>query len=203
MTKIVPIILAGGVGTRLWPLSCGDTPKQFAPLMSKRSMFQDTLDRLRSAAWFEPPVVICSEKHLPIVRRQLEEAGVEAAAVLAETAARDSGPAVAIAALHAAAEPIRTRRCLVLPSDHLIEQPAGFEKTVLDGLPAAQDGHIVVFGVKATRPGNRLRLHPLRRPARRRRRGVRGRQLRREARSRHGLRIPGRRRLFLEQRHGA
>ena len=151
MTKIVPVILAGGSGTRLWPLSNAATPKQFAPLMSKRSMFQDTVARFSDHERFARPIVVCADKHLNLVRRQLAEAGATASAVLVETVGRDSGPAVAIAALHAA-QTDPGALLLITPSDHLIDQPTAFQATIFNGAAAAEQGQVVVFGIEAVRP---------------------------------------------------
>src|SRR5262245_15579947 len=118
MTKIIPVILAGGAGTRLWPVSRDALPKQFLPLIGERSTYQDTLLRVAGADLFAPPIVITGEDFRFFARRQAEEIRINPT-VLIEPMRRDSGPAVAAATAFA------TRRdpnaiVLVLAADHVI-----------------------------------------------------------------------------------
>ena len=150
MTKIVPILLAGGTGTRLWPVSRDALPKQFLPLVGERSTYQDTLLRVADAALFAPPIVITGADFRFFARRQAEELGIDAT-VMIEPMRRDSGPAVAAGAALA-----RSREAdsvvLALAADHVILDPDEFRATCLAGLKAAQAGRIVTFGITPTAP---------------------------------------------------
>src|SRR5690606_4313836 len=146
-----PVILSGGSGSRLWPLSRHYLPKQFLALMGDRSLFQATVqraDRLPEAA---PPVVVCSDVHRFLVGEQLQEIGVSDAAILVEPVARNTAPAIAVAALHLAARnPGATM--LVLPADHLIEDEAAFQQAVARAMALAADGWLVTFGIRPDSP---------------------------------------------------
>ncbi len=146
---IVPLILCGGSGTRLWPLSRKSYPKQFAPLGRDGSLFQEALARL-SGPDFAPPVVVTGSDFRFIVTEQMEEAGIAPGAILIEPMARNTAPAILAATLHiAAADP--QALILVAPSDHLIPDPDAFRAAVATAMPAARDGRIVTFGVTPTR----------------------------------------------------
>ena len=148
-----PVILCGGAGTRLWPLSRELLPKQLLALTAEHTMLQETLLRLRgldSAA----PLAVCSEAHRFLVAEQLRALGVSAAATILEPFGRNTAPAIALAA-HAAlrgaqrgVDPV----LLVLPADHLIRGIAAFQQALRTALPAAQAGQLVTFGVVADRP---------------------------------------------------
>jgi mannose-1-phosphate guanylyltransferase/mannose-6-phosphate isomerase len=150
-TQITPVILSGGSGTRLWPLSRALYPKQLLPLVSEQTMFQETVARGLSDTGFSSPVVICNEEHRFIVDEQLRALGVQPAGVLLEPVGRNTGPAVAAAAFWLAAKDPNAMM-LVEPSDHLIAAPAEFHRGVAKGVMAAQNGKLVTFGVKPTRP---------------------------------------------------
>ncbi len=147
---ITPVLLCGGSGTRLWPLSRKSYPKQFSPLTGDESLFQASARRLQGAD-FNAPVVVTADEFRFIVTEQLTDAGIDAGAVLIEPAGRDTGPAVLSAALHIAAQD-PDALMLVAPSDHVIPDHDAFHKTVEAAIPAAQAGRLVTFGIAPDRP---------------------------------------------------
>lgn len=147
MRAITPILLCGGSGTRLWPLSRASYPKQFSPLTGRESLFQASARRL-SGAGFAAPVVVTADPFRFIVTEQLEGAGITPATVLIEPEARDTGPAVLAACLAAPDDAL----VLVAPSDHVIPDTEAFHATVNAAVPAALDGQIVTFGITPDRP---------------------------------------------------
>jgi mannose-1-phosphate guanylyltransferase/mannose-6-phosphate isomerase len=150
MTRIVPVLLAGGAGTRLWPVSRDALPKQFLPLVGARSTYQDTLLRVAAGEMFAPPIVITGSDFRFFARHQAEELGIEATVVI-EPMRRDSGPAVAAAAaLARSRDPDAV--VLALAADHVILDVEEFQATCLAGLAAAQAGRIVTFGITPTAP---------------------------------------------------
>ena len=148
---IVPVILSGGSGTRLWPLSREAYPKQFLPLVDQNTMLQNTALRLAGLADVAAPLVVCNQEHRFMVAEQMRSAGVRPAAVVLEPVGRNTAPAVAVAALHAQAgggDPI----LLVLPSDHVIADIAGFQAAVRRVVPHAEAGRLITFGIVPTVP---------------------------------------------------
>jgi mannose-1-phosphate guanylyltransferase / mannose-6-phosphate isomerase len=148
-SPIIPILHAGGAGTRLWPVSRDALPKQFLPLVGNRSTYQETLARVQDPM-FGPPIVITGPNFHFFARRQAEEVGVEATVVI-EPLRRDSGPAIA------AATAVALRRdpeavVLALAADHIILDVPQFRATCLAGREAADAGRIVTFGIKPTEP---------------------------------------------------
>lgn len=149
--RIQPIVLSGGSGTRLWPLSREAYPKQFLPLTSDRSLLQETVARVADPDRFLPPIVVCNAEHRFLVAEQLRQIGIEPAASILEPAARNTAPAVAVGAMMAVTGN-RQQPILVLPSDHAIRRPDAFHAAVETGLPAAMKGKLVTFGVKPSGP---------------------------------------------------
>lgn len=148
---IQPVILSGGSGTRLWPLSRETHPKQFLPLAGERSLLQETALRVADPARYLPPIVVCNAEHRFLVAEQLRVVGATPKAIALEPAARNTAAATAIGALlAAAAEPARP--ILVLPSDHIVRDPGAFREAVDAALPAARDGALVTFGIEPEGP---------------------------------------------------
>ena len=150
MTKIVPVLLAGGAGTRLWPVSRDALPKQFLPLVGERSTYQETLLRVADDKLFAQPIVITGSDFRFFARRQAEDLGIDALVVI-EPMRRDSGPAVAAAAALARSRDPEAV-VLALAADHIILDVEEFRATCLAGMKAAQAGKIVTFGITPTAP---------------------------------------------------
>jgi mannose-1-phosphate guanylyltransferase/mannose-6-phosphate isomerase len=148
-SPIIPILLAGGAGTRLWPVSRDALPKQFLPLVGKRSTYQETLLRVQDRMFAQPIVITGPNFHF-FARRQAEEVGVDVTVVI-EPIRRDSGPAIAAATAIAA---LRDPQAVVLAlaADHIILDVEAFRATCLAGRTAAEAGRIVTFGIKPTEP---------------------------------------------------
>ncbi|HVI27662.1 mannose-1-phosphate guanylyltransferase/mannose-6-phosphate isomerase [Hansschlegelia sp.] len=149
-TKIIPVILCGGSGTRLWPASRASYPKQFLPLAGERTLLQDAALRVADPDRFQTPIVVANHEHRFIAAEQLEQIGVKAVLAL-EPVRRDSAAAIGAAA-RIALDRDPNALILVVASDHVITDPAGFLAAVDRGLPAAGVGRIVTFGVKPSRP---------------------------------------------------
>ena len=148
---IIPVILSGGSGTRLWPVSRHLFPKQLLPLFGERSLLQETAARLSAEHLFAAPILVANEEHRFIIAEQLRQIGVSPAAMLLEPEPRNTAPAIALAAL-AIAEEDGSRLMLVLPSDHVIRDVAAFHAAVETGARAAGQGHLVTFGIVPDRP---------------------------------------------------
>ena len=147
--RIIPLIMCGGAGTRLWPASREVRPKQFLPLFGVRSTFQDTLLRVSDPALFERPVVITNTAYRFMVLEQLAEIGLEAD-VLLEPMRRDSGPAIAAGAAFAQMRD-KDAVVLALAADHVVRDTPAFVAACRQGLIAADAGRIVTFGVQPER----------------------------------------------------
>jgi len=148
---IVPVIMSGGAGTRLWPLSRELYPKQLLPLVSEATMLQETQLRLNGLENLSAPLVVCNESHRFMVAEQLRQAQVPAGAILLEPVGRNTAPAVAVAALQAQKagdDPV----LLVLPADHVIVDCETFRNAVLHGAEYARSGKLVTFGIVPTKP---------------------------------------------------
>jgi mannose-1-phosphate guanylyltransferase/mannose-6-phosphate isomerase len=151
-THILPVILAGGGGTRLWPLSRGHYPKQFLALGGDDSLLQQTLTRLSGAEHLSaaPPIVVCNEEHRFLVAEQARLCGVALATIMLEPVGRNTAPALCAAAAVAVsngADPL----LLMMPSDHLIADRAAFQRAVQAGAVLAAEGEVVTFGIVPTR----------------------------------------------------
>ena len=159
--RIIPLIMCGGAGTRLWPASREVHPKQFLSLFGARSTFQDTMLRVSDAALFQRPIVITNTAYRFMVLEQLAEIGLEAD-VLLEPMRRDSGPAIAAGAVFA-----QTRDgdavVLALAADHVVRDVDAFVAACRQGLVAAEAGRIVTFGVKPGTCRDRVWLYQSRR----------------------------------------
>ncbi|MCQ2601711.1 MAG: mannose-1-phosphate guanylyltransferase/mannose-6-phosphate isomerase [Treponema sp.] len=146
---IIPIILSGGAGTRLWPLSWGDHPKQFLSLISDKTMIQETLLRLKGLD-IAAPIVSCGVDHRFLVAQQLGELGVNPT-ILLEPMAKNTAPAIA-AACCAAMKQDMDAVVVVLPSDHVIKDVEVFQKSVMTAVGFAEKGNLVTFGIVPTFP---------------------------------------------------
>jgi mannose-1-phosphate guanylyltransferase len=145
---IIPVILSGGSGTRLWPLSTPERPKQFLPLVGDRTMFAETLARAADRTIFAAPMIVCGESHVAHVTADLALLGIADATIIVEPAARNTAPAIALAALAAA-----PGACLlVMPSDHDMAQPGAFLGAVSAALPLVESGHLATFGIEPQSP---------------------------------------------------
>ncbi|MEL7488440.1 MAG: mannose-1-phosphate guanylyltransferase/mannose-6-phosphate isomerase [Pseudomonadota bacterium] len=149
---IRPVILSGGAGTRLWPLSRNAAPKQFHKLISDKSLLQKTAERLSGdETAFSAPVILANAAHLDMLQDQLAEVGVAPSMILLEPAPRNTAPAIAAMALA-----IETREApeivVVMPADHEIEDADAFRETLLRAAPFADKGHILTFGIAPTHP---------------------------------------------------
>jgi mannose-1-phosphate guanylyltransferase / mannose-6-phosphate isomerase len=148
--QIIPVIMCGGAGTRLWPVSRESMPKQFVALVGQGSTFQQVLTRISDPNLFSRPIVITNADFRFVVAEQLRELGIEADIVL-EPSRRDSGPAVAVSAV-LAAQRDRDALVLVLAADHVVHNPEEFRQACGRAAEAASAGRIVTFGIEPTHP---------------------------------------------------
>lgn len=146
---ITPVILSGGSGTRLWPLSTPNMPKQLLNLVGDATLLQLTAMRVSDPALFTAPIVVTNRDHANAVASQLAAKDLEPAAILMEPAGRNTAPAIALAAL-AADRP--DRLLLVLPSDHRIGDVVAFHRVIAAAAPIAAEGWLVTFGIQPTAP---------------------------------------------------
>nr|MBP7370936.1 mannose-1-phosphate guanylyltransferase/mannose-6-phosphate isomerase [Arenimonas sp.] len=150
MKSITPVILSGGSGTRLWPLSREAHPKQFLPLVGEHSLLQATALRLQGLN-ASAPIIVANESHRFLVAEQLQQLGIKASALLLEPVGRNTAPAIAVAAYQAMiydADAV----LLVMPSDHAIADTKGFQAAVAQALPKADQGGVITFGIVPEAP---------------------------------------------------
>ncbi len=149
--KIYPVIMAGGSGTRLWPLSRELYPKQLLELTSDKTMLQDTISRLQDIEGIMPPIIICNENHRFMVAEQMRSMGVDPLSVILEPVGRNTAPAVAIGAVCSMSGGDDSL-VLVLPADHFIENIGVFQSTVAAGAVFADKGFLITFGIVPQSP---------------------------------------------------
>jgi len=148
---IVPIVLAGGKGTRLWPMSRSSRPKQFLPLTSDLSLFQQTLLRLVECGFYTEPIIITNEQYRFLVAEQALECGVGLKAILLEPVARNTAAAIAVSSL-VASKKNKDQLVHILPSDHDISINDAYLNVLEKAKDAASTGHLVTFGITPTEP---------------------------------------------------
>jgi len=151
-TTIVPVILAGGQGTRLWPMSRSARPKQFLPLLGETSLYQQTLQRVSDAARYTAPVVVTNSDYRFLVAEQAQELGITPSAVLLEPVARNTAAAIAAAAVFVADKFGRDAVIHVLASDHAVEIDDNYRWSIDAALVAVAAGRLVTFGITPTTP---------------------------------------------------
>ena len=150
VSPITPVLLCGGSGTRLWPLSRKSYPKQFVPFLGEESLFQGAARRC-SGGGFAAPLAVTGDGFRFIVAEQLDHCSIRAAGILIEPEGRNTAPAAAAAALHlAASDP--SALMLLVPADHAIPDDVDFRNTVMTGAKAAAEGQIVTFGIAPPGP---------------------------------------------------
>ncbi|MFK8030827.1 MAG: mannose-1-phosphate guanylyltransferase/mannose-6-phosphate isomerase [Gammaproteobacteria bacterium] len=152
---IIPVVLSGGSGTRLWPLSRGLYPKQLLPLVTDKTMLQDTVSRLDGMEGCGDPLVVCNEAHRFLVAEQLRQIDCKSSGIMLEPIGRNTAPAVAVAAMQLIVsrdDDSQNLVMLVLPADHVIQDTAAFQKAVADGHELALSGKLVTFGIVPDQP---------------------------------------------------
>jgi mannose-1-phosphate guanylyltransferase len=147
-TRITPVILSGGSGTRLWPLSRTGKPKQLLSLTHAETMLQLTARRAADTERYAPPLIVANAAHADEIEAQLTAIGLSPSALILEPVARNTAPAIALAALAVAPETV----LLVMPSDHVIGDTAAFRAAIEAALPVVQDGWLATFGIAADAP---------------------------------------------------
>src|ERR1051326_776385 len=148
---IHPVILSGGSGTRLWPMSRSLFPKQLLALRGERSLLQETAQRVIGDPGFAAPLIVANEEHRFIIAEQLREIGAVPDALMLEPVGRNTAPAACVAALRQAAEDPEALM-LVMASDHVILDVAAFYEAVQRAAVAARAGHLVCLGISPDRP---------------------------------------------------
>lgn len=150
MVQIIPVILSGGQGTRLWPLSRQNMPKQFIPLIDGQSLFEHTIDRFSDTSLFESPLVICARDHRFLVKSLM---GIHCRGIIVEPIGRNTAPALCAAAMFLQScdngnDPL----LLLAPADHFIPDEEAFRADIRKAIPLASSGAIVTFGIQPSRP---------------------------------------------------
>jgi len=150
--SIIPVILSGGSGTRLWPVSRKLYPKQFIPLRGHRSLFQDTLARTCGLAEdIQAPIVVCNEEHRFMAAEQIRLEGLQSANIILEPVGRNTAPAIGLAAL-CAQQRDTGAIILVLPADHIMDSNDEFKKAIECALKLAENNYLVTFGIQPHAP---------------------------------------------------
>jgi len=158
--KITPVIMSGGAGSRLWPMSRKAEPKQFLPLVTEKTMLQETVTRFESDL-YNAPVFICNVAHAEIITQQMAQMGRDIGAIIIEPEGRNTAPCAVVAAVHAMqAETGQSDRgeaetgqlFLLVPADHHMSKPDEFSRVVAAGAPVAAKGHLVTFGMMPDHP---------------------------------------------------
>ncbi|MGN6621400.1 MAG: mannose-1-phosphate guanylyltransferase, partial [Sphingomonas sp.] len=147
--RIVPVILSGGSGTRLWPMSRPERPKQLMPLTASETMLQLTARRTAADPRFEQPIVVANAAHAEAIEAQLAEVGAAPQALILEPVGRNTAPAIALAAIAGGGG---AAALLVVPSDHVIKDVAAFQAAIERALPMVDDGWLVTFGIAPDAP---------------------------------------------------
>ncbi len=151
MMTIHPVILSGGSGTRLWPLSRAALPKQLLPLASDKSLLQDTVSRLTGMTEMAAPLMVCNVEHRFMIAEQMRQIGSVPHAIVLEPVGRNTAPAITVAALMLSRDD-PDALMLVLPADHLIDDIAAFHVAIRTAADAAMNGHLATFGIVAATP---------------------------------------------------
>ena len=148
--KIIPVIMSGGAGSRLWPASRKAVPKQLLPLVTEQTMVQETAERF-SGELFHPPIFICNAAHGPQIKEQMDAINVPVGAIIVEPIGRNTAPCAVVAALHAQ---ISDPEALILlaPADHHVTKPCAFRRAVAAAMTAAENGRLVTFGIAPDAP---------------------------------------------------
>ena len=149
--KIYPVILTGGAGSRLWPLSREFFPKPLLPLVGDRTLLQESALRLEGMDSAAPPLFVCNEEHRFLVAEQVSEVGGEPTGIILEPEGRNTAPALTVAALYLA-EKAPDAVMVVMPADHVIPDREAFQKVAAEGVRLAEQGYLVTFGVVPDRP---------------------------------------------------
>jgi mannose-1-phosphate guanylyltransferase / mannose-6-phosphate isomerase len=149
--SLYPVILSGGSGTRLWPLSRAALPKQLLPLASERTMLQDTVLRLEGLEDAGATLIVCNNDHRFLIAEQMRDIHVTPLGIFLEPVGRNTAPAAAVAAMHLLKQDANAVM-LLLPADHLIRNVAAFHAAIGEGMKAVADGHLVTFGIVPDAP---------------------------------------------------
>src|SRR5258706_11776712 len=150
MHRIAPVLLSGGSGTRLWPVSRALYPKQLLPMTTERTMFQETVTRFSTGPEFAPPIIVCNDEHRFTIASQIQAVGIVPQKIVLEPFGRNTAPAAAVAALLLSESSPETLMFLA-PSDHVIDDVPGFLAAIRIGANAASTGSLVTFGIRPTR----------------------------------------------------
>jgi len=148
--KITPVIMSGGAGSRLWPLSRQSEPKQFLPLVTDKTMLQETIERFDRDLYHDP-VFICNAAHADMITEQMAQMGRDVGAIIIEPEGRNTAPCAVVAALHAL-KIGEDSLFLLVPADHHISKVGAFRRSVAAGAPVAAKGHLVTFGMMPDHP---------------------------------------------------